>query len=796
MPCLPPPPPRLGRLVLVRVNVAVAPDPLPLLLGDLLVVLQSLDVRGRLAARPPAARDARQPLLEEGGVDTRLGPLLKERDVEHLAPLGPRRLPRLDAAHHDPPGGHGGHALGGLVPAFLVKGGHVEVGHLAQRGLRGHRGHLGLHGPHAGPRELLPVAEVHVEDVVHPALRGDALHLSTVPRVVAGELAQALLPGPEAVGGRPGGGEPRELRAELLHLGRVALQVARAPAQDLGHAHLHHLARGVLRLRHRGGGGGHGGGVVPLPQLELLPLGRLLRGLQLGAIHRHRGVEPPVQLPEPRLEELRGEVDTLPARLDQPERADEGPHLVDRLHLDLAVPLEHEAAHQRDGRLRVDGVLAGGRAHAREREGYGGRLLDDVDLEAVPAEHVLTERGVLAVALEEGQELARLGARALGDVVDVVHRRVLGAVEPLLPLLGLLLRGQERFVVQAALLLAAVPHHAHEAPHHQHLRHVLLHRHAALALLLDVHAATGHQALAPVACDLAVVLHVHRHLGAHEARAEELLGLERVRLGLHLPPGVAHAGRADGGEGHAALHPVGAEHHQQVPAHDLDHRPDKLVAHDGDAVSGGRHVVLPEADASLLGLPLGIAQLLGAGLVHHSRAPLHHLGQALLEQLLPEVHGLPVLGVVDAPKEVLELVHALQHHADLAVEDAALGEVKGLARVGGGLPGGGSARRRRRSQARRRRPGRGVEGHALRVHPGGALARGGGVLGGWGGLALGHGRALDARHLHADVGEVREQHHLQVAAAVELLHDGRDRLALAHGLEEGHGIEALGDVPD
>lgn len=122
-------------------------------------------------------------------------------------------------------------------------------------------------------------------------------------------------------------------------------------------------------------------------------------------------------------------------------------------HLQRALPRECQRLCPvrllRDGGTpRAGGLAALRAAHAAGVERDGHALLGDVQLQAVPAQHVLAHRGLAPRALQEGQVL--LGARAGAgqrDVVDVRLGRLLAAPLPLLALLALRLRVHQVLVV-------------------------------------------------------------------------------------------------------------------------------------------------------------------------------------------------------------------------------------------------------------------------------------------------------------------------------------------------------------
>mmetsp|Transcript_6774 Transcript_6774/g.14970 ORF Transcript_6774/g.14970 Transcript_6774/m.14970 type:complete len:211 (-) Transcript_6774:1258-1890(-) len=156
-------------------------------------------------------------------------------------------------------------------------------------------------------------------------------------------------------------------------------------------------------------------------------------------------------------------------------------------------------------------------------------LLGDLQLETVPAQHVLHHSQHFASALEERQVLLGFGSAAgQGHVVDAVSCGFLGAVDAALAALGQLLALQQALVHTAALLITAVAHHLGKTTCHNHFRHVLL----LLAFLGNgLHVAKGQLTIsrgwANLTCSwhLAGVLHLDLNLAPNQALAEELLGI-------------------------------------------------------------------------------------------------------------------------------------------------------------------------------------------------------------------------------------------------------------------------------
>mmetsp|Transcript_1352 Transcript_1352/g.3268 ORF Transcript_1352/g.3268 Transcript_1352/m.3268 type:complete len:426 (+) Transcript_1352:1492-2769(+) len=210
-----------------------------------------------------------------------------------------------------------------------------------------------------------------------------------------------------------------------------------------------------------------------------------------------------------------------------------------------------------------------------------------------------------------------------------------------------------------------MPHHGREPVCHQRHRDVV-------AALED----RGEDALGLGGVgQRADVVDAHRHLAADETGAEELLGLVRVRLVLLVPP--PDLGGAGGGEGDAVLDGRDSVvlHHQEVPADHLNNLALELGRGSrGGRGAHGRHVVLPDPEPALLGEALGLVEQLS--ILGELGAPVDNLAEANLQELLGDVPR----RVLQRAVEVVVLVHPLQQHLDVAVEEAGLDEVLRLVR--------------------------------------------------------------------------------------------------------------------
>lgn len=90
----------------------------------------------------------------------------------------------------------------------------------------------------------------------------------------------------------------------------------------------------------------------------------------------------------------------------------------------------------------------------------------------------------------------------------------------------------------------------------------------------------------------------------------------------------------------------------------------------------GSNVVLPDTEAPLLGQTLSLVQLLCV--LREFCTPVHNLAEAHLEKLLADV----ACRVLNSAVEIIVLVNALKKDAHIAVEQATLNEVLGLASKG------------------------------------------------------------------------------------------------------------------
>mmetsp|Transcript_23770 Transcript_23770/g.58718 ORF Transcript_23770/g.58718 Transcript_23770/m.58718 type:complete len:462 (-) Transcript_23770:288-1673(-) len=357
--------------------------------------------------------------------------------------------------------------------------------------------------------------------------------------------------------------------------------------------------------------------------------------------------------------------------LVEPELADHGSDLVLPRDLQLHIVLKAfvPAEHRRLLPVRLPGlaVPAARRraADARESEGHDARLLGYEYLETRAIDHVLHDALVAPRALEHGEHLLGLRLRAaLTDVVDVASGGGDIPVQTLLVTRSSGLRLQEVIVVERAVLVVPpVLHNRCKAVGYERNRHVvgpLTHgREHALALARAVGKGAD-------------VVDANSDLAANEARAQELASL--IRVGLVLLVTAPELGRADAREGDAVLHRGHREvlDHHEVAADYLNNTP-RVLGRGGRCSRALRgDVVLPNAQPALLGEALTLVELLSVA--RELGRPVDNLSEAHLEELDRDVaHGMH-----DGAVEVVVLVHTLEKHLDLPVEELMLNEVARL----------------------------------------------------------------------------------------------------------------------
>mmetsp|Transcript_2017 Transcript_2017/g.6128 ORF Transcript_2017/g.6128 Transcript_2017/m.6128 type:complete len:203 (+) Transcript_2017:5460-6068(+) len=108
---------------------------------------------------------------------------------------------------------------------------------------------------------------------------------------------------------------------------------------------------------------------------------------------------------------------------------------------------------------------------------------------------------------------------------------------------------------------------------------------------------------------------------------------------------------------------------EEVTRDDLRDFANKLGSRCNRGTASRRNIVLPHPQPLLLSDSLGFVQQLR--ILSELCTPVDHLGKTNFEQLLADVTG----WVLHSPVKVVVLVHTLQHHVHISIEQTALHEV-------------------------------------------------------------------------------------------------------------------------
>mmetsp|Transcript_19369 Transcript_19369/g.73231 ORF Transcript_19369/g.73231 Transcript_19369/m.73231 type:complete len:965 (+) Transcript_19369:235-3129(+) len=526
---------------------------------------------------------------------------------------------------------------------------------------------------------LLPAAHLHGRPGVQPLLRPELLH----------HLVDLLqVPAPIIEVQRELGGVRNVRNADQAGAGRDLQRAGAAHGDFLGLRGLLFLFRGL--------------GVEEVKALLLLR-GRLHRASQrddgrLGQVVLGVAL---VELRQALLEQpLRVGFRIALAHDGQGADGDSVPvHLRDD---DLDVPLIQVLPRIRLGLVsqRLGGAAARsarglGDAQRADPEHQSEPLPRDDDLEHAAVEHMLHPRPEAARLAPELGLHALGSARISSEVLDGGGGGQSAGVDPLLGLAGRLLGGHQGVEVRGSLVrvLLSAAHDLRQSFADEHGRHVLHpgalpHEHRAEPALLGV---TGAGVL-----DLAFIFDGDRHGSPDHAGPERFLGLHGPWLVRTAGPAVAQPGRPEAGQGDALLLlatlAVRHAHEDGVSALDFHHQSvEPPLARDG-----GRRP--PAPDPQLLALRRGLGLPHGGGRVGPREAdgPVRDAAEAVLEQLHRDV----AFRVEHCTHEVAVAIQALQHHIQLPLQQAHLGEVLRLSGVGLGLRDAAAVAHHRSCRAR------------------------------------------------------------------------------------------------